>query len=120
MLKERAADVDYLVAAIATIAEGGSVIGDEVVDSLVRGQLRQPARRWHRCHRASARSSTRSLPARTTPRSASALFISEHAVQKHINSIFSKLGLVEDGETHRRVRGPALPVDLNPSAGGNL
>ena len=43
VLKERADDVDFLVGAITTIAEGGSVIGDEVVESLVQGQLRQPA-----------------------------------------------------------------------------
>ena len=34
---------------------------------------------------------------------AAALTISEHAVEKHINSIFSKLRLGDDGTTHRRV-----------------
>ncbi|MFN2568597.1 MAG: response regulator transcription factor, partial [Candidatus Dormibacteria bacterium] len=35
---------------------------------------------------------------------ASALFLTERAVEKHINSIFSKLGLGEEREVHRRVK----------------
>ena len=50
---------------------------------------------------------------------ASSLVISEHAVQKHINSIFSKLGLEDDGETHRRVRAVLLYLSISdPPAGG--
>jgi DNA-binding NarL/FixJ family response regulator len=120
VLKERADDVDFLVGAITTIAAGGSVIGDEVVDSLVRGQLRQPATPL-----ASLSSREREIlhevaTGKNNAAVASALFISEHAVQKHINSIFSKLGLVEDGETHRRVRAVLLYLSTsNPSAGGD-
>jgi len=35
---------------------------------------------------------------------ASALFLSERAVEKHINSIFSKLELSEERDVHRRVK----------------
>jgi DNA-binding NarL/FixJ family response regulator len=121
VLKERADDVDFLVGAIATIAGGGSVIGDEVVDSLVRGQLQQKASPL-----ASLSSREREIlrevaTGRNNAAVASALFISEHAVQKHINSIFSKLGLVEDGETHRRVRAVLLYLSTSsPSAGEDL
>ena len=37
-------------------------------------------------------------------RIAKALFITERAVEKHINSIFSKLGLTEEEDVNRRVR----------------
>jgi DNA-binding NarL/FixJ family response regulator len=39
---------------------------------------------------------------------AAALFLSERAVEKHINSIFSKLGLSEEQEIHRRVKAALL------------
>jgi DNA-binding NarL/FixJ family response regulator len=35
---------------------------------------------------------------------ARALFLTERAVEKHINSIFSKLGLSEEIDVHRRVK----------------
>ena len=31
------------------------------------------------------------------------LFMSERSVEKHISSVFLKLGLVDEGETNRRV-----------------
>jgi DNA-binding NarL/FixJ family response regulator len=119
VLKDRTDDVDFLVDAITTIASGGSVIGDEVVETLVQGQLRQPATPL-------AALSSRELEVlhevatgKNNAAVASTLIISEHAVQKHINSIFSKLGLVDDGETHRRVRAVLLYLSTaNPSTDG--
>jgi len=34
---------------------------------------------------------------------AKSLFLTERAVEKHINSLFHKLGLTEEPEVHRRV-----------------
>ena len=39
---------------------------------------------------------------------ASALVLSERAVEKHINSIFSKLHLVEEPDVNRRVKAVLL------------
>ncbi len=39
---------------------------------------------------------------------AATLFLTERAVEKHINSIFSKLSLAEEKDTHRRVRAALL------------
>ena len=39
---------------------------------------------------------------------AAALVLSERAVEKHINSIFSKLGLVEEPQLNRRVKAVLL------------
>jgi DNA-binding NarL/FixJ family response regulator len=39
---------------------------------------------------------------------AATLFLTERAVEKHINSIFSKLDLAEEKDTHRRVRAALL------------
>ena len=116
-MKERADDVDYLVGAIRR-SPRRSVIGDEVW-ILVQGN----------CAAATPVASLSSQRPRilevatgkNNAAVAATLFISEHAVQKHINSIFSKLGLVDDGETHRRVRAVLLYLSTaNPSAGGDV
>jgi DNA-binding NarL/FixJ family response regulator len=41
-------------------------------------------------------------------RIAERLSVSVRAVERHINSIFAKLGLTEEGEVHRRVRAVLL------------
>jgi DNA-binding NarL/FixJ family response regulator len=103
LLKERVADVGELTAAIRTVAAGGSVIDPTVVEQLVTAN-RKPAE-----------SPVQSL----TPRElevlgemaqgksnaaiAAALFLTERAVEKHTNSIFTKLGLSEERDLNRRV-----------------
>ncbi|MGD9705983.1 MAG: response regulator [Acidimicrobiia bacterium] len=102
-LKERADDVAYVVGALRTIASGGSFVDDQVIDALVRGTM---SRADSPLDVLTARERDILREVATGKNNAavgSELGVSEHAVQKHINSIFSKLGLVEDGETHRRV-----------------
>jgi DNA-binding NarL/FixJ family response regulator len=41
-------------------------------------------------------------------RIAASLFITQRAVEKHINSIFAKLGVASDDEAHPRVRAVLL------------
>ena len=45
---------------------------------------------------------------------AQALFLSERAVEKHINSLFSKLGLSEEPDVHRRVKAVLLFLSEQP------
>jgi DNA-binding NarL/FixJ family response regulator len=108
LLKERVSEVDQLLRAIHTVAEGGSVIDPKVVEVLVEARSK----------------ASRSPLARLTPREteilgemaqgknnaaiAGALVLSERAVEKHINSIFSKLNLSEEVDTHRRVKAVLL------------
>ncbi|MHB8533795.1 MAG: response regulator [Solirubrobacteraceae bacterium] len=104
LLKERVSDIDQLVGAIREVARGGSVIDPRVVEVLV-----------------AARTAVKDSPLRDlTPREsevlsqvaqgrnnagvAAALSLTERAVEKHINAIFSKLGLTEEPDTHRRVK----------------
>jgi DNA-binding NarL/FixJ family response regulator len=49
---------------------------------------------------------------------AASLFLTERAVEKHINSIFSKLGLSEEKEVHRRVKAVLLFLSEGPSDEG--
>ena len=83
---------------------GGSAIDSKVVENLIAPRTRQ------------ARSPLADLPPRETEvlaevaqgknnaAIASNLHLTERAVEKHINSIFSKLGLGEEEAVHRRVR----------------
>jgi len=103
LLKERVSDIDDLVAAVKAVASGGSWIDPKVVEALV-----------------AERSTPADSPLRhLTPRElevlseiatgknnaavADSLVLSGRAVEKHINSIFSKLGLSEEPAVHRRV-----------------
>jgi DNA-binding NarL/FixJ family response regulator len=115
LLKERVSDVDELVAAIQEVAAGGSVIDSKVVEALVSNK--RPAQ---------------SDVDRLTPREreilgemaqgksnaaiAAALVLSTRAVEKHTNSIFSKLGLSEEVDVNRRVK--AVLLYLADGAGG--
>ena len=104
LLKERVADVDELVRALGEVARGGSVLDPKVVEALVAGQGPDGALAARAAHRPRARGARRTWRrARTTPRSPKSLFLTERAVEKHINSLFHKLGLTEEPDVHRRV-----------------
>ena len=108
LLKERVSDVGQLVEAVRQVAAGGSVIDPTVVEVLV-------AARSH-----AARSPLRHLTLRETEilaemaqgrnnaAIAAALNLTDRAVEKHINSIFAKLGLSQEGDINRRVKAVLL------------
>ena len=89
-------------------AAGGSVIDAKVVEcSSPRARARTP-RRSPGSPRASARSSARSPRARATRPSPTSLTLSKRAVEKHINSLFTKLELPESEDVSRRVKAALL------------
>ena len=107
-LKERADDVDYVVGALESIAAGGSFIDDQVIDALVRGTTARadsPLERLTARERAILREVARG---KNNAAVGEELHVSENAVQKHINSIFAKLGLPEARDAHRRVKAVLL------------
>ncbi len=103
LLKEKISDVGQLAGAVRTVAEGGSVIDPKVVERLVtsrargRSGLTELTERERDVLEAMARGMSNAAIA-------AALRIGTRAVEKHINSIFAKLGLAEDEHSHRRVR----------------
>jgi DNA-binding NarL/FixJ family response regulator len=103
LLKAHVDDVLLVERAIRAVAAGGSFVDDEVVDVLVRRRGRDDEPLGRLTPR-----ETEILHEIATGKSngavASTLTISSHAVEKHINSIFAKLGLESDGDTNRRVR----------------
>ena len=108
LLKERVSDIEQLVTAIREVANGGSVIDPKVIESLVAAKARKPksplADLTPREHEVLALMAQ----GRNNAAIAATLFLTERAVEKHINSIFSKLSLAEEKDTHRRVRAALL------------
>ena len=108
LLKERVADLDQLLAAIREVARGGSVIDPKVVEALVAARSRNAqsplARLTPREHEVLALLAE----GRSNAAVADGLVLSERAVEKHINSIFAKLGLPEARDAHRRVKAVLL------------
>jgi len=103
LLKENVAEIDTLRTAIVSVNSGGSAVDPAVVSVLVDSRRAQRA----------------GIPG-LTPREqevlahiaeglnnsaiAERLVLSDRAVGKHINAIFSKLNLGEEPDSHRRVR----------------
>lgn len=103
LLKEKISDIDQLAAAVRAVAAGGSMIDPKVVERLVEARARGDSPlRWLTSRE------TEVLDAMARGRSnaaiAAELHIGARAVEKHINSIFAKLGLTDDDTSHRRVQ----------------
>jgi DNA-binding NarL/FixJ family response regulator len=103
LLKERVADVTELVRALNEVAGGGSVLDPKVVETLVSAKgrmthspLAQLTDREREVLEHMAQGQNNAAIARS-------LFLTERAVEKHINSLFHKLALSEETEVHRRV-----------------
>ncbi|HLZ95393.1 MAG TPA: response regulator transcription factor [Candidatus Dormibacteraeota bacterium] len=104
LLKERVSDLDQLVNALREVARGGSVVDPKVVEALI-------AARSHKKDSALMSLTPRErdvlaavAQGKNNAAIAAALFLTERGVEKHINAIFSKLGLSEEKDLHRRVK----------------
>jgi DNA-binding NarL/FixJ family response regulator len=100
LLKERVGDVDVFTDAVARVAHGGSALDAEIVSRMV-GRRRHDALdeltpREHAVLAAMAEGKSNSGIA-------NALTVTEAAVEKHVTSIFQKLGLAPAAGDHRRV-----------------
>jgi DNA-binding NarL/FixJ family response regulator len=104
LLKERVSDLDQLVNALREVARGGSVVDPKVVEALI-------AARAHKKDSALEALTPRErdvmaavAQGKNNAAIAASLFLTERGVEKHINAIFSKLGLSEEKDLHRRVK----------------
>ena len=103
LLKERVSDVEEVVRALGEVARGGSVLDPKVVEGLV-------ARKDRLAHSLLAQLTERErevleqmAQGKNNASIARSLFLSERAVEKHINSLFHKLELSDEVDVHRRV-----------------
>ena len=100
LLKDRVANGERFVAAVCEVADGGTVIDQEIVRLLLARQ-RDPLRTLSERELA-----VLSLMAEGHDNAgiAAELVVAEVTVAKHIGAIFAKLGLRQEESGHRRVR----------------
>jgi len=103
LIKDRVGQVDELVRALTEVASGGSVIDPAVVETLLSRRQRQAGRAGPGLTPREVEVLREMAQGRSNAGIAEALVLSTSAVEKHVNSIFGKLGLPADAGTHRRV-----------------
>jgi len=116
LLKERVGGVDDLIHAIREVAGGRSVIDPAVVEALVAANARAPRSDLDRLTPREREILGEMAQGKSNAAIAATLVLSERAVEKHTNSIFSKLGLSEEKDLNRRVT--AVLVYLAANQGG--
>jgi len=103
LLKERVTDLEELSRALHEVVRGGSVLDPKVVEGLLArkaDEARSPLLGLTDRERDVLE---QMAAGRNNATIAKTLFMSERAVEKHIGSVFQKLGLVDEGEINRRV-----------------
>jgi DNA-binding NarL/FixJ family response regulator len=103
LLKERVADVEELVRALEEVSRGGSVLDPKVVESLVAAKDRMAHSPLASLTDREREVLSHMAQGENNAAIAKSLFLTERAVEKHINSLFHKLDLTEEPDVHRRV-----------------
>ncbi len=101
LLKDRISDVDEFVSAVRRVADGGSALDPAIVTRLLgRRRGDDPVGSLTPREREVLELMAEG---RTNQAIAQRLVVTERAVEKHVTSIFGKLGLPASAEDHRRV-----------------
>jgi DNA-binding NarL/FixJ family response regulator len=108
LLKERVSEPEQLLAAIHDVASGGSVVDPKVVEVLVGAGARKKESPLDRLTPRELEVLSEIAQGKNNAGVAASLVLSERAVEKHINSLFSKLGLTDEPDVHRRVKAVLL------------
>ena len=108
LLKDHVLESDQLASAIRQVAAGGSVVDPQIVDELLRARLRSKSSPFVDLTARERDVLSAMAEGGNNEAIASGLFMSVGVVEKHINSIFSKLGLGEERDIHKRVKAVLL------------
>jgi DNA-binding NarL/FixJ family response regulator len=119
LLKERVSQPDQLAEAIRTVAQGGSVIDPTIVDMLVAASTRRPASPLASLTPREMDVLDQVAQGKSNAGVAAALFLTERAVEKHINAMFAKLGLAATPDVNRRVAAVLLLLSERGVAKGS-
>ncbi|HEX6299717.1 MAG TPA: response regulator transcription factor [Acidimicrobiia bacterium] len=104
LLKERVGDLDELVRAVDRVLRNGSVIDPKVVEVLVDARARRAGSKLDRLTDREREVLEHIAEGKTNAAIGRDLYLSERAVEKHINSIFTKLDLTFEDDVNKRVR----------------
>jgi len=108
LLKERVSDIDQLVGAIREVARGGSVVDPKIVEVLIAARERRAESQLHSLTPREREVLGAIAQGKNNAAIAAHLFVTERAVERHINTIFSKLGLSEEHDVHKRVKATVI------------
>jgi len=104
LLKERIRDKSELVRAIEAVARGRSVIDPAIVDVLIEARSRAAQSRLSELTPRERELLAEIARGKSNGAIAESLVLTKRAVEKHVNSIFSKLNLPETEDVSRRVK----------------
>ena len=108
LLKERLSDRAQLVAALRAVADGGSVVDAKVVEGLIAARVRTDTSPVAELTPREREILSEIAQGKTNQAIAEQLFLTKRAVEKHINSIFMKLGLASEEDVSKRVTATLL------------
>ena len=104
LLKDRLRDREHLVSAVYAVAAGGSVVDAKVVEALIAARTASQNSPLGELTRRELELLGLIAQGKSNQAIAAELFLSKRAVEKHIHSIFMKLGLAQQDEVSRRVK----------------
>ena len=104
LLKERVHDRAQLLAALETVAKGGSVVDTRIVDVLVAAKTRSERSALNELTPRELEVLALIAEGKSNGAIAESLVLTKRAVEKHVNSIFSKLDLSEAEDASKRVK----------------
>ena len=104
LLKERVHNRAELMAAIRAVAEGGSMIDPKIVEALVAARSRAERSPLNDLTARELEVLSEIAQGKSNTAIAGSLFLTKRAVEKHINSIFLKLGLADAEDVSKRVK----------------
>lgn len=115
LLKERVSQLDDLIRALHDVARGGSALDPKVVEGLMARKSKEASSPLRGITERELEVLQSMATGRSNAAIASSLFMSERAVEKHIGSVFMKLGVVNESDVNRRVM--AVLAFLDASGG---
>ncbi|MEO6712687.1 MAG: response regulator transcription factor [Mycobacteriales bacterium] len=119
LLKERVSEPGQLTQAVYAVASGGSVIDPAVVDVIVAASVRAKPSRLNALSGREREVLDQIAQGKSNAAIANSLFLTERAIEKHINALFGKLGLGVEPDVNRRVKAVLMHLsDRRESAGG--
>jgi DNA-binding NarL/FixJ family response regulator len=111
LLKDRIRDRNAIIGAVRELATGGSAFDAKVVEGLVSSHTGAPTSPLHALSARELEVLGEVAQGKSNAAVAESLVLTKSAVEKHINSIFSKLNLAGTQEVSQRVKAVLLFLD---------
>jgi DNA-binding NarL/FixJ family response regulator len=118
LLKERIRNRDELIGAIQAVARGDSVIDPMIVDVLIEARAKASESKLSELTPRERELLAEIASGKSNGAIAESLVLTKRAVEKHVNSIFSKLNLPETEDVSRRVKATLIYLSEEGSETG--